>query len=247
MATREHATIADLDEVAEVLQAVGNAPRVSLEPGWALDIQPDSWRIIVQGGDGARAASHQTLVGAGVGLEHLVIALEAHHHHVEVQELPVAEPAAAGNVRLVGPGHPSSTLLQMQDLSQHPHAQAPVRDVQPSDLRVLNLTAEAFAAEVMWSSDLESRRELRGQQRVHPVREPSPYATIVTPGDSPADWLHTGRALARLLLRASALGLEAHLELQVLGQAETRLELRSTWGLTGFPQAQFTLTGQRLP
>ena len=246
MATTEHATMPDLDDVAEVVRGVGNAPRVSLVLGWALDIQPDSWRIIVRGADQARTASHQTLVGAGVALEHLVISLEARGHRVAVQELPVAEPTCAGMVRLVGPGHPTSTVLQLRDLSQHPHAQQPVRDVQAADLRVLNLTAEAFTAEVMWSSDVEAHRGLRGQQRVHPVRDAPPYATIVTPADSPTDWLHAGRALARLILRASALGLEAHLELQVLGQADTRLELRETWGLIGFPQAQFTLTGRCL-
>ena len=246
MATTGDATMPDLNEVSEVRRGVGNAPRVSLVPGWTLDIQRDSWRIIVQGADRAWTASHQTLVGAGVALEHLVIALEARHHRVAVQELPVAEPVSAGTVRLVGPGSPSSTVLLLQDLSQHPHAQLPVRDVQAADLRVLNLTAEAFTAEVMWSSDVEVRRALRGQQRVHPVRDASPYATIVTPADAPTDWLHAGRALARLLLRASALGLEARLELQVLGQADTRLELRETWGLTGFPQAQFTLTGRCL-
>ena len=242
--TTMHATMLAPGEVSQVLQAVANAPRVSLVPGWLLDLRPDIGRIIVIGSD-ARHACLSTLLGAGIALEHLVVELEARHHRLAVIELPADDPASVGTVRILGPGHPSTLTLQLRDLSEHPEHRQPVTDIRPADLRVLNLTAEAFTAEVMWSDDIEARRDLKGQQRLHPARDASPYATIVTPGDATRDWVHAGRALARLLLCASALGLEAHLELQVLGQTGTRQELRKTWGLTGFPQAQFSLSSHR--
>jgi hypothetical protein len=231
-----------MDEISAVLRSVGHAPRIALVPGWRLDIQPERWRILINGTEDVLTADHQTLLGAGIALEHLVIVLEAHRHRVKVRELPGDDPRAAGSVTVVGNRHPSELMLHLEALSQDPDLRGTQHALSSADLRHLNLTAEAFIAEVMWSSDLQARDELRGQQRLHPAKDPSPYATIVTPSDSPRDWVHAGRALSRLLLKARALGLDAHTELQVLSNRTTRDDLRELWGLRGYPQAQFSLT-----
>ncbi len=230
-----------LDEVSDVISLVDAAPRVAVVPGWHLEVTDDLWRIAVNGCDNALSGAHQVLVGAGVAVEHVVVALEARGHRVDVQILPAADPHAAATVRCVGRRRPSQVQLAIRHAatSGPPHT---ARAVRPSDLRVLNLTAEALSTEVMWSNHVSEDRALRGQQRVHPDQDAPPFATIVTHGDTPPDWVRAGRALARLFLRATSLGLDVHQELQSLSQPSTRAQLRELWGLSTVPQAQFGLT-----
>jgi len=241
MILRASASPPTLDEVSDVIRLVNAAPRVAVVPGWHLELGDDLWRIAVNGCEDARSGEHQVLVGAGVAVEHLVVALEARGHRVDVHVLPSADPHAAATVRAVGHQRASTVQLAMHHAATSglPHT---ARALRPSDLRVLNLTAEALSVEVMWSNQVSDDLALRGQQRVHPDQDAPPFATIVTHGDTPLDWVRAGRALARLFLRATSLGLGMYQELQSLSQATTRAQLRELWGLSTVPQAQFHLT-----
>jgi hypothetical protein len=237
-----------LDEISDVLRCVGNAPRVRVPQGWRLDMGPDTWRILANGTSDARTAGHQVLLGAGIAAEHLVVALEARHLRVEVSELPTADPRAVIAVRVLGRAHPSALMTTLRDIALEPahRLPSPGRLITASDLRVLNLTAEARSAEVLWPSELAGSRDLRGQQipgqqTVPPRQDGLPCATLVTRGDTPKDRVHGGRALGRLLLRAAALGLDARTELDDLSSLQ---DLQASWGIGTTPQAQFTLSGR---
>lgn len=234
-----------LDEVTDVIRLVNAAPRVAVVPGWHLELRDEQWRIAINGCEDARCAGHQVLVGAGVAVEHLVVALEARGLRVDVRVLPSADLHAAATVGVIGRRRASPVQLAVhRAASSGPPSTA--RAVRPSDLRVLNLTAEALSTEVMWSSQVSADLVLRGQQRLHPAQDAPPFATILTYGDTPLDWVRAGRALARLFLRATALGLDVHQELQSLSQEATRAQLRELWGLSTVPQAQFSLTSGHL-
>jgi len=207
-----------LDETAQVLWAVAKAPQVVLEPTWCLDVGRDCWRLVSETGRPARTVDQGTLVGAGSALEHAVLALEGRHHRVTVTLLPTTDELAIASIALVGPG-------PTPDLTVSSPAAPSSDEVRPSDLRRLNLAAEAFGVEVLWSSDLTSARSTAGLQRVAAATLPRPMATLVTHDDSPASQVQAGRALAHVLLRATALGLDAHLDVHALGHREMREEL----------------------
>lgn len=230
------AETSQLDETAHLLWAVSHAPQVVLQPGWCLDVKRDCWQLVTESGKPALRAPQFTLVGAGTALEHAVLALEARGHRVQVVVLPEQDPAVVATIEVLGAGPP-------RELAPLPGQPAVPVDgqVQPSDLRRLNLAAEAFGVEVLWSTHLTSSWGTAGLQRVRATAEPRPMATLISYDDDAAAQVNAGRALAHVLLRAAALGLEAHLGLHVLSQRETRDELRRLWGLAGHPQAQFTL------
>ena len=70
-----------------------------------------------------------------------------------------------------------------------------------------------------------------------PGGEP-PVATgvLMTPGDTPADWLRAGQALERLLLRAAARWVFASLQSQPIESPRHRRAVRALAGGQGFPQ-----------
>jgi hypothetical protein len=226
-----------LDETAQVLWAVAKAPQVVLDPTWCLDVGRDSWRLVSETGRPARAVDQGTLVGAGSALEHAVLALEGRHQRVSVTLLPPTDELAIAVVTLVGPG-------PAPDLTVAAPTPPPSAQVQPSDLRRLNLAAEAFGVEVLWSSELTATWSTQALQRVEAAdgtKQPRPMATLVTRDDSPASQVQAGRALAHLVLRAAALGLDAHLDVHALGHRATREQLRQAWALSAYPQVQLTV------
>lgn len=223
-----------LDETAQVLWAVAQAPQVVADPQWCLDVGRDCWRLVSDSRSEARSLDQGTLVGAGSALEHAVLALEARRHKVAVELLPVSDEAVIASLVLVGEG-------PAPDLVVSPGAPAHRDQLQPSDLRRLTLAAQAFAVEVLWSSDLTSVQGAGRLERVPAAPLPRPMATLVTHEDGPAAQVRAGRALAHVLLRAHALGLDARLEVHALGRRRTREELRRAWELSAYPQVQLTV------
>jgi Nitroreductase family len=73
--------------------------------------------------------------------------------------------------------------------------------------------------------------------RSHQAVENAPVLAVLgTGGDTPRDWLAAGQALARVLLRAAADGVEASFLNQPVEVPLLRLRLRSTLAITGWPQ-----------
>lgn len=73
-------------------------------------------------------------------------------------------------------------------------------------------------------------------------------AVLGTTGDSAADWLKTGEALALLLLDVTAAGLSASFFNQPIEVPELRAQLRSALGSPGWPQMIFRIGyGQHVP
>ena len=69
------------------------------------------------------------------------------------------------------------------------------------------------------------------------LAEGSPVLAVLgTEGDTPADWLAAGQALAKVLLRAQAEGVSASFLNQPVEVPELRPQLRDVIGRTGFPQ-----------
>ena len=69
------------------------------------------------------------------------------------------------------------------------------------------------------------------------LAEGSPVLGVLgTEGDTPADWLFAGQALARVLLMAQAEGVSASFLNQPIEVPELRPQLRDVIGRTGFPQ-----------
>ena len=61
-------------------------------------------------------------------------------------------------------------------------------------------------------------------------------AVLVTPSDGPIEWLNTGRALGRILLRAAANGVMASFLNQPIEVAELRTPLARAAGIAERPQ-----------
>jgi hypothetical protein len=66
-------------------------------------------------------------------------------------------------------------------------------------------------------------------------------AILGTTGDTPASWLHAGEALALLLLDLTAAGLSASFFNQPVEVPSLRAQLRTTLGLSGWPQMIFRI------
>ncbi|HUB42523.1 MAG TPA: hypothetical protein VMA72_27025 [Streptosporangiaceae bacterium] len=65
---------------------------------------------------------------------------------------------------------------------------------------------------------------------------PSATAVLTTVRDTPTDWLRSGQALNRLLLRAATRWVFASLQSQPMESPQHRQELRNLLGLPGYPQ-----------
>jgi hypothetical protein len=65
---------------------------------------------------------------------------------------------------------------------------------------------------------------------------PLATAVLMTPGDTPADWLRAGQALDRLLLRAAARWVFASLQSQPIESPRFRRSVRALVGSPGHPQ-----------
>jgi hypothetical protein len=65
---------------------------------------------------------------------------------------------------------------------------------------------------------------------------PLATAVLMTPGDTPADWLRAGQALDRLLLRAAARWVFASLQSQPIESPRHRRAVRALAGGHGHPQ-----------
>ena len=65
---------------------------------------------------------------------------------------------------------------------------------------------------------------------------PAATAVLITPGDTPADWIRAGQALHRMLAHAASQWVFASLYSQPLEAAGYRALIRSRLGLPGAPQ-----------
>jgi hypothetical protein len=93
--------------------------------------------------------------------------------------------------------------------------------------------AHAAAQLVARSFDLGSGTPARGQQ----ILEGSPLLVVLgSPGDAPADWLATGQALQRMLLRACTDGLQASYLNQPLHLPDFRQQVAAMLPGAGVPQ-----------
>ncbi len=76
----------------------------------------------------------------------------------------------------------------------------------------------------------------------HELAAAAPLLVVLgTKGDTPADWLATGQALARLLLRARVDGIDASYFNQPVQVPELRPQSAAAIGATGFPQVMLRL------
>ncbi|MGY1847167.1 hypothetical protein [Blastococcus sp. SYSU DS1021] len=76
-----------------------------------------------------------------------------------------------------------------------------------------------------------------GDPAAPPPEVERPAVVLVgTDGDDRADWLRSGRALGRLLLRVTAAGLVASPLTQALDRPATRVRMQSRLSLVGYPQ-----------
>ena len=81
----------------------------------------------------------------------------------------------------------------------------------------------------------------RGEKDSAAAVEAPVLGVLGTNADEPTDWLHAGEALALLLLDLTADGLAASFFNQPIEVAELRNQLRSSLGLTGWPQMLFRI------
>lgn len=98
----------------------------------------------------------------------------------------------------------------------------------------------AFSAVPPWRADRLTQRDFdlgRGIG-ILPVADDLPAATavLVTPGDTPADWIRAGQALHRVLLRAATQWVAATLHTQPMESVLVRSAVRRELGVRGVPQ-----------
>lgn len=204
------------------------APQFSWEPGWQLDRDGD--QLLITGA--THSLTQAQIVSAGSAAELLVLGCEAEGRSATVEVLPDARPNCllALHCKGSGPSARARTLLS-------PAAVEP-RALTPSDVRHLNLAAEAYGCELLWQ---DVRVLTPGLQRVYATSDRRPLTTVVTRGDTPHDWVQAGRAAARCSLAARQLGLVLDFGVHAFTDVETREEVRRLWQLDGWPQVQFTL------
>ena len=97
--------------------------------------------------------------------------------------------------------------------------------------------AHSHPAAAQRFADRLASRDFGAPGTEQPGGEP-PLATAVlmTPGDTPADWLRAGQALDRLLLRAAARWVFASLQSQPIESPRHRRVVRALTGGPGYPQ-----------
>lgn len=93
--------------------------------------------------------------------------------------------------------------------------------------------AASYRAEFV-QRDFSSSTSLPAQDR--PGRDAPVIGVLCTPGDHPPDWLLAGRALAAMLLRAAAVGVNASYLNQPVEHVAIRAELREHLALPGVAQ-----------
>ena len=103
-----------------------------------------------------------------------------------------------------------------------------------------NPTSAACAADASSGDDAADPQRLP-----HPPERPD-HAVLCTRYDGPVSWLHAGQATARVLLRATALGVVSSPVGQVLDVAWTRRALRRELGIACHPQLVLRLGHGRL-
>lgn len=91
---------------------------------------------------------------------------------------------------------------------------------------------------VMESFDLS--KQIANKDYKFAVAAPS-LAVLGTDGDTPADWLHGGEAIARVLLRATVEGVSAAFFNQPIEIPKMRLVIGEVIGTEGFPQLMMRL------
>jgi hypothetical protein len=224
----------DESDRAAVLRAVGLAPQFSWQRGWHIVWDAGSWLVLATD-DPARLTQAQ-LVSAGSAAQLLVLAREAQGRATTVELLPDGEPGCVVALRDAGasPARRAQALLT--------GAVAPAgRPMEPSDVRHLNLAAEAFGCELLWQDASSPRQLTPGLRRVHATSDRRPLTTLVTHGDGRRDWLQAGRAAAQCALVARDLGLTLTFGVHPFNGWASREEIRQLWRLSGWPQLQFTL------
>lgn len=221
---------------ATVLDAAARSPRFLLTRSWRLRACEDGWEVLVE--EHRSALPQPVLVDVGAAVQRMVLAVEASGRRVQVRLLPPGDPHVVAVLRCGGPGpaSPAAALLA----AEPPYPAPAPRELTASDLRRLNLTAEGFGCELLWQRDVAPTAVRRHAQRLPALGTATSLSTVVTRGDEPADWFAAGRAVAECELLAVALGLTVDQAPHALGHKEVRAEVRDTWRLAGWPQAQLT-------
>jgi hypothetical protein len=102
------------------------------------------------------------------------------------------------------------------------------------------VSAHAFAAIPPYRADRFAQRDFdlgRGIGKLPQATDiPAAAAVLVTPGDTPADWIRAGQALHRVLLRAATQWVAADLQTQAMESVLIRSAVRRELGVQGMPQ-----------
>jgi len=224
---------------ARVLRAVSQAPQFSWQRGWHIVRDGEDWLVLGSDDDLGRLTQAQ-LVSAGSAAQLLLLAREAQGRASSVVLLPKEDPHCVVALHDAGPS-PSGRAEQ---LLQPPTA-VPGRTLAPSDVRHLNLTAEAFGCELLWQDGSTPRARTPGLRRVSATADRRPLTTLISRGDVGRDWLQAGRAAAQCSLVAKRLGLALGFGVHPFNSWAAREEVRQLWKLSGWPQLQFTI--QEIP
>lgn len=222
------------DVPARVLRAAALAPQFSWQRGWHVVNAGADWEL--HASDARAGLTQGQAVSAGSTAELLIVAREAEGRSSTLDVNPLNEEPCVLAVRDAGPAAAvrAHVLLAARDPDEP-------RELRPSDVRHLNLAAERYGCELLWQDQLGPRTTTPGLRRVHATADGRPLTTVVTPGDSPRDWVHAGRAAARCSLVARELGLTLVFGVHAFNGWATREEVRQLWHLSGWPQLQFSL------
>ena len=221
--------------VGTVLRAAARAPQFSWQRGWQLLSRDDGWDLLALADRSGLTQSQ--LLSAGATAELLVLGREAAGRRSTVDVLPDLRPDVVLAVRDAGPCA-SARARELLAAQEPGHA----RLLQPSDVRHLNLAAESHRCELLWQDAVTARPLPPGLRRLLATADRRPLTTVVSPGDTPHDWVRAGRAVARCELTARALGIDVDHTVHALGGWGTRAEVRRLWGLEGWPQVQLVVT-----
>lgn len=225
---------------AQVLRAIARGPQLTLGHDWEIVLRGGIWWIVAA--TSGRSLPQTQVVAAGAAAQEAAIALESEGHRVLLRPFPDEDSRALAAVTVLGPG-PARRATALLDAAGHA-VPSPPHPMRPSDLRHLNLAAEAFRCELLWQNDVINEQLLPHAQRLHARQVRRPLSTVVTVADEPENWFDAGRALAQCRLVAADLRYAVQLGPHALGRRVTREQVRDEWGLSGWPQAQFIVQVQ---
>lgn len=233
--------LADLDPAS--LRLIGTAPQFLAAPTWCLVRRGRTWELHAAHALSYDSEQQPLLLSCGAALEHLVVLLRGHGARLDVEVLP--DSGAIAEVTVLGRQAPTADDRQLLAALAQPASDAPEEDprlgrVAESE-RLLTQTIQGLEADLVWSMLDAPRPDIRGLFVITSNTWQRRTTTIVTPNDTPVDWLHAGRAVGRLRLRARTLGLDAQPLMDGLNRRQTRSRMRFDWYLWAVPQVQLLI------